>query len=306
MLEPTLDLQKLRARLGGTVYAGGTRWLGPGPNHSKRDMSLSVRLDGSRPVIFSFASDSFVDCLRHLGLDGASLDKSPDREEYVKRQREREQREREDRRRKQAFCAGVWGETHEGAGSPVETYLREARKLPLAVIPTSLRFHPASPLAYPWSMPPGEAPATSPAMVALVSGPGGQGTGLHVTPLTLRGERARRKKLMFGSCIEGAVRLQDIGEDRHLAVGEGIETALAFGHMSNLPAWAALSTAGLRRFRAPAAVRLLTIAADSDDSGAGMAAATALAECATSRADCRIVAAPDGKDWADVLAEGGR
>ena len=40
----TLDLYALKRELGGQVYDGGRRWIGPGPGHSRQDGSLSVRL----------------------------------------------------------------------------------------------------------------------------------------------------------------------------------------------------------------------------------------------------------------------
>lgn len=303
MAQPDFNLYRLRERLGGTVYAGGTRWLGPGPRHSRHDQSLSVRMDGNRPVIWSFAGDSFTDCLRHLELDGASLDSSPDKGEYVRRQRERAKAEREERARKHAFCASVWGETVPADFSPVATYLRDTRRIALEAMPAALRFHPGCPLAYPWSDAAKEGRAgRSPAMVALVAGEDGSGIGLHVTPISDKGER-RGKKLLFGKPLGGAVRLSEPGPDRHLGLAEGLETSLAFSLLHNLPTWAALSTAGVGGFKVPGWVKKLTIAADSDDNGAGLKASSGLAERTSVRMDCFVAPAPAGKDWADVLAE---
>jgi hypothetical protein len=72
--------------------------------------------------------------------------------------------------------------------------------------------------------------------------------------------------MMLGPCRGGVVRLADLAHV--LMVGEGIETCLAVcGH----PAWAALSTSGLRGLDLPKDVRDVIVLADSD--GAGEAAA---------------------------------
>jgi hypothetical protein len=292
-------ITSIRSKHGGRVYDGGRRWLGRGPGHGRRDMSLSLRVTASgRALLWSFAGDPLDECRDHLGLADAAADTKPDRETWVRERREREKEDREERRRKRSFCAGVWEQTEGAEASPVAAYLRQVRHLRLDVIPPVLRFHPAAPLAYPWS----EAAKnrrTSPAMVAIVTGPDGQGSGLHVTPLQSDGAR-RGSKLMFGACIEGAVRLSPVGDEKHLGITEGIETALAFGQLHGLPTWATLSTSGLRRFRAPTGLRALTIGADSDDRGAGVDAAKAQAERASSRCDCFVMPAPEGQDWADV------
>jgi putative DNA primase/helicase len=75
-------------------------------------------------------------------------------------------------------------------------------------------------------------------------------------------------KLTLGQLRHGGVWLsafEDIGEE--LAVGEGIETALSVRQLTNLPAVAALSAAGMRSLRWPPQVRRLWIAADNDEAG---------------------------------------
>jgi hypothetical protein len=58
-----LDLQTLARALGGEVNGGQV--LAPGPDHSAKDRSLSVRLDASAPdgfVVHSFATDDPIAC----------------------------------------------------------------------------------------------------------------------------------------------------------------------------------------------------------------------------------------------------
>jgi putative DNA primase/helicase len=142
-------------------------------------------------------------------------------------------------------------------------------------------------------------------MVARVRNADRAPIGLHVTFLNERGKKAfgDRSRLMYGRVASGAVLLATVRRDGVLAVAEGIETALAFEQLHGVPTWAALSTSGLQTFRPPAIVRRLIIAADSDDGGAGMKAAQALAERVSRLCAAEIRPAPEGRDWADVVRE---
>ena len=92
-----------------------------------------------------------------------------------------------------------------------------------------------------------------PAMVALVT------RGIDDTPLAIhrtflaRDGRSKApvdpQKMMLGPCRGGAVRLAPAGDV--LMVGEGIETCLAAMQATGHPAWAALSTSGLRTLDLP-------------------------------------------------------
>ena len=81
---------------------------------------------------------------------------------------------------------------------------------------------------------------------------------------------------MLGSVTGGLVRLAPIGDDGHLGIAEGIETALAARMIFGIPTWAALSADGLRRWLWPQDVKRVTIFADAGD--AGMQAAATLAD----------------------------
>ena len=86
-------------------------------------------------------------------------------------------------------------------------------------------------------------------------------------------------------------------------VAEGIETALSLASgLLRGPAtvWAALSTSGLRGLILPSTQARLTIAPDGDEPGRN--AASALAERAQALGwAVSLLAAPDGRDWNDVL-----
>lgn len=295
-MTPSIDLYAIRHLHGGTVYAGGTRWVGPGPGHSRKDASLSVMLTGAgRPVVHSFAGQDFRDCLAHLGLSTDTPRAS--KAEIAAAKREREAEQRREREASIAFCRAVWEGTQPLEGSPAETYLYSRG---LIFEGSDVRYHPQAPRGR------REDASRHGAMVALVRDADGAPCGLHVTFVTQDGHKAfqDRSRLMFGPVRGGAVRLAPIGSDGVLGLSEGLENAGAFNLLKGVPCWAALSTAGLKSFESPPQVRRLLIAADSDDkTGEGLASARSLAERMSRRCDAEVWAAPAGKDWADVLKE---
>ena len=108
------------------------------------------------------------------------------------------------------------------------------------------------------------------------------------------------QKMMLGPCRGGVVRLADASPGDVLMVGEGIETCLAAMQATGHPAWAALSTAGLRTLDLPQDVRDVIVLADGD--AAGEAAAR---DCAwrwkRQGRRVRIARPPQGMDFNDML-----
>lgn len=294
------SLYEIVARVGGEVRSGGTEASVPGPGHSRKDRSLSLRLEGDRVVWFSHAGDlRHGDVMAYLGLD--------QREERPQSRAERERRERERQaaamvkeREGLAFCQEVWAGSQPLAGSPADGYLR-SRGLDLTGC-IDLRFHPAAPRNKPRvqgdarpDLPP------HPALLALVRDVTGAPRGLHATYVRADGGGKAfgdKSRLMFGPVREGAVRLAPPDSRGRLAVGEGIETTASYSRLFGLPGWASLSTAGMKTLRIPAGVHALAIAADNDDGGAGLEAANMLAERV--RCEAEVHEAPFGADWGDV------
>src|ERR1019366_8721332 len=108
-----------------------------------------------------------------------------------------------------------------------------------------------------------------PAMIALVTrGNDDTPLAIHRTFLNNNGTGkapAEPQKMMLGPCRGGAVRLAPAGHE--IMVGEGIETCLAAMQATGRPAWAALSTSGLRSLALPDDVRDIVVLADGDDPG---------------------------------------
>jgi putative DNA primase/helicase len=185
----------------------------------------------------------------------------------------------------------TWQRTGRAEGTLVEVYLR-SRGLRISAPPT-LRFHARLRHA---------SGGAWPAMVALVTrGVDDMPTAIHRTFLALDGSGkapVAPTKMMLGRCRGGAVRLGEASTT--LLVGEGIETCLAAMQATGMPAWAALSTAGLRTLELPAPITDVVVLADGDDAGEEAARVCARRWAAQGRT-VRIARPPRGADFCDVL-----
>jgi hypothetical protein len=139
-------------------------------------------------------------------------------------------------------------------------------------------------------------------MVALVTrGSDNEPLAIHRTFLARDGDNKAPvdpQKMMLGPCRGGAVRLARAGDV--LLVGEGIETCLAAMQATGYPAWAALSTSGLRTLDLPDDVRDVIILADGDKSGEAAARDAALRWNREGRR-VRVARPPQGLDFNDLL-----
>lgn len=219
---------------------------------------------------------------------------SPDME----RQRDAEQRSR--------AAWGIWDRA-QPAGDAVRAYLA-GRQLPFpapsgAVIREARLRHPET------------GDALHPVMVCRIDGADGAFRAVHRTFLAPRPDGGVGKlggvenaKLTLGPLPGGAIRLFPPAE--HLAVAEGIETALAVHALTGLPVWACIAAEILAALELPFDVARLTIFADRDKpkpprhpEGHGVAAARTLAARQRAMAVRSEVRAPNPpfKDYADVL-----
>jgi putative DNA primase/helicase len=142
-------------------------------------------------------------------------------------------------------------------------------------------------------------------MVAIVRDGAGEPTGgIHRTYLLDDGSaKAPPGKKMLGHVASGSVRLSAIGDDGHLGVAEGIETALSAAAIFNVSTWAALSADGLRRWEWPASIKRVTIFADAGT--AGQQAAANLAERLKAAGIPHAILSPlHGDDFNDDLRHG--
>jgi phage/plasmid primase-like uncharacterized protein len=199
-----------------------------------------------------------------------------------------------DARKRSEAALAIWQTSQPAEGTPVAAYLR-SRGL---VLPASsdLRCHPG--LRHPSG-------AFWPAMVALVThGETGIAIAIHRTFLARDGSGkapVNPQKMMLGPCSGGAVRLAQ--PNALLMIGEGIETCLSAMQATGHPAWAALSTSGLRALDLPATVRDVIVLADGDEPGDAAARDCALRWKREGRR-VRIARPPTGMDFNDLLVAG--
>jgi putative DNA primase/helicase len=189
----------------------------------------------------------------------------------------------------------LWMQAAAARGTLTEVYLR-SRGISMPV-PPALRFlqltkhSPSDQLL--------------PAMIAAVSvWPERRPCAVHRTFLAGdgRGKAAvDTPKMTLGPCRRGAVRLAEATDQ--LMVGEGIETCLAAMQATGRPAWAAMSTSGMRNLELPAHVKEVVILADADRPGEEAAQYAATRWVRQGRR-VRIARPPQGKDFNDLLLDG--
>ena len=283
--------QKLTQALGGDWK--GLSGLAPCPlcqPESRRDQrGLSIRAEGEMLLAFCHKSGGdFRDIVRAVGLprDALRIDPIAAREADAKREVYAAEQLSKARR--------LWTVCKPLQGTKGEAYLR-GRGI-TCPLPHSLG----------WASDAFHGPSTRwlSAMVGDVST-----GGVHRTYFEKSGERfGGQAKMMQGPCAGGAVALTEA--QGPLVVCEGIETGLSL--LSGLMArpatvWAALSTSGMKSLSLPSAAGELILATDSDDGGAGLSAGNVLAERAAALGwQVSLWPAPHGKDWNDVLCEGGK
>lgn len=292
MCRPTTPTIELASSL--KAHRAGNGWMARCPAHYDRTPSLSItdRGDGV-PLFFCHAGcsqEAVVAALRQRGLWSET---ARSQDPLIQRQPSRADSappSRDDGKRTETALS-IWQAATPAGGTLVQTYL-VSRGLNLTPPPT-LRFHGG--LKHPsgdiW-----------PAMVALVT------RGTDDTPMAIHRTFLARdgmgkapvvlQQMMLGPCRGGAVRLGAIADV--LMVGEGIETCLAAMQATGRPAWAALSTSGLRALDLPPEARAVIILADGDDPGEAAAREAALRWKREGRS-VRIARPPRGTDFNDLL-----
>ena len=275
--------------LGGQKAGGG--WTARCPAHDDRNPSLSIRDVNGKVLVRCHAGceqTHVIAALRGRGLWTESGSRSPS---WIAPRKPVERKpDRDDAKRTRAALA-IWQSAKPGQATPIETYL-VSRGIQLPA-PDSLRFHAG--LKHPSG-------GCWPVMVALVTnGRDGTPIAIHRTYLARDGggkAPVDPQKMMFGPCRGGAVRLAEPGEV--LMVGEGVETCLAAVQATGNPAWAALSTSGLRSLDLPKDVRDVIVLADGDEAGEAAARDCALRWKREGRR-VRIARPPQGLDFNDML-----
>ncbi|HEY1864972.1 MAG TPA: toprim domain-containing protein [Roseiarcus sp.] len=172
---------------------------------------------------------------------------------------------------KLAFALSIWGAAGPLSGL-AERYLDQTRAVDMMALPAdihqSLRFHPRCVFG---------AGAQHPCLIALMRDPLTDAPiGIQRTALEAHDGRVKKiDRRMLGQA--GVVKLWPAGKT--LVVGEGLETVLAaatripYRDAPLVPAWAALSTAGLKALPIIAGVKRLVLLVDNDENEEGQRAA---------------------------------
>ena len=243
----------------------GSGWLCRCPAHDDRSPSLSVGTgrDG-RLLVYCHAgcepTDVLADLRRLSILEGKRTDgPSPRRRPPDPKP---DPFEEADRQRRIDRAIDIYHGSGSIRGTLGERYLIEHRGITVTTDPDAdpylferLRFHPQCPFKS----------GRAPAIVAAVTGPSGYLRGIWRIRLDGFGRKVER--LGLGECRGGAVRLVPALDDEHIAIGEGVEDALAWSQLTGQPAWAGCSTSGMAGVVLPDRFRRVTIVADADDAG---------------------------------------
>jgi putative DNA primase/helicase len=274
--------------LGGERAGGG--WIARCPAHEDRKPSLSIaEAKGGKVLVRCHAGCEQARVIAALRSRGLWIGNSHRR--FIRSAPRSAARAGLDEARRSKVALAIWQSATPAGGTLVEKYL-VFRHLHLPATQT-LRFHAG--LKHPSGV-------IWPAMVALVT------RGTDDIPLAIHRTFLARdcggkapvdpQKMMLGPCRGGAVRLAAPSEV--LMVGEGIETCLAAMQATGLPAWAALSTSGLRALDLPKNVRDVIVLADGDAPGEAAAR-----ECAwrwkREGRRLRIARPPQDLDFNDLL-----
>lgn len=194
-----------------------------------------------------------------------------------------------------------WRESTPAANSPVECYLRQARRIRVPP-PPSIRFHGRLPHPYDgrdW-----------PVMLAAIQPPGPPGVAMVAVHRTFLARDAADKapvtpaKMVLGPKAGGAIRLTAAAP--RMALGEGIETCLSvLQACPDLACWCGGDLNNLARVVLPDMVREVILLADGDGRDA-LAGERALDRAARAHHQAgrvvRIARPAPGLDFNDMLA----
>jgi putative DNA primase/helicase len=270
----TFDLRTIACAVGGEV--SGRQVLAPGPGHSARDRSLSIKIEPNAPdgfIVHSFAGDDAIICKDHvrhrLGLpewepgDGRGRRVHPSHVRKfdriaVDRGSGKRPRSEDDLARIERAVA-IWDEGRDPRGTAAEQYLH-ARCLDLDddLVVATLRFHPRTP----WRDEDKGKTLFIPCLLAAFrSIDDGIITAIHRVRVDQPERWPKTQRMMLGVVHRAAIMFDPIGPK--LAIGEGVETCLAARQLGIKPTWALGSTGCILGFPVLDDIRHLGILAEA-------------------------------------------
>jgi Toprim domain len=307
-----IDIRAVARALGGDVI-GRDAVAAPGPGHSPRDRSLTVKFAARAPegfLVYSHCDDDWRDCRDHvrarLGLppwqpgDGQDRRVDPSRLKSFERAAVEAEVERrpltQDDHVRIERARAVWDEATDPRGTLAERYLRSrALALDDDVAGKVLRYHPNCP----WRDENTGTTVGVPALVAVFRSVDDDAvTAIHRVALTAEGAKIGRR--MLGIVHRAAVKLDQAGDMLH--VGEGIETMMAARQLGLAPAWA-LGSAGMVAHFPVTSTGHLRICGERDEASARAVGLCTRRWQAAGR-QVQVVLPTVGKDLNDELQHG--
>jgi hypothetical protein len=265
----TLDARSVAQALGGNVTGRGA--VVPGPGHSRKDRSLSIKVDPAARdgfIVHSFAGDDPILCRDYvraaLGLGGWE---GRHRQSSGRLSRPCTIVPGDESASRSLLALRIWNEARDPCGTIVATYLASrGLTLPQDVAGEVIRFHPRLKFEG----------ASVGAMVTLfrdirTDTP----SGIHRTFIDSAGGKLGRK--MLGRTKHAVIKLDaDETVTSGLTIGEGVETCLAARLAGFRPVWALGSVGTIAAFPVLAGIEAITILAENDG-----ASTRAVKECAS-------------------------
>lgn len=246
-------------------WASRTSILIPGPNHSAKDRSAHLELDGDRVVIRSYsARTTWQDIKRQLVADGFITNDLYLTGTGPPSEPDRPVPGQEPAREKFAVAERIWEEASKRlTRTPVVAHAWRrgvGRTLPG---PSVLRFHSGIPVnTYAWRGP------RHPAAVVAIRDNDAQLTGVEITFLTHDGRRlpVATPRKTIGLRPPGASAHIDPAR-RRMVVAEGFWTALSATEFWRRAGRATLSASNFESWRAPPGVEHVLVAGDNNVTG---------------------------------------
>jgi putative DNA primase/helicase len=254
-----LGAKSIARALGGDVV-GRDQIAAPGPGHTRKDRSLSVKLSPTAPdgfLVHSHAGDDFASCRDHvkaaLGLPPGHSPSQPMPIAPIFTFAP----SAGDDPAKIAAAIRVWSEGVDPAGTPVDTYL-QSRRVDLDVSGDVLRWHPRMH-----------------AMLALFRNiETNEPQAISRTFLDREARKIERKFL--GPVGSAAIKL-DADEDvlGGLHIGEGVETCMTARQVGLRPSWALGSARAIAAFPVLSGVDCLSLLREHDEANSRASGACA-------------------------------
>ena len=289
-----VNTREVAAALSGDV-TGQNSVSAPGPGHSRKDRSLSVKLCTGAPggfITYSHAGDDWRDCRDFVS---ARLQLNLPRSCRIRISGQRVARKQNnDHAERIHLSLRLWNQSSDPHGTIVERYLASRKlTLPDHIVDEVVRFHPS--LTFEGSK--------VGAMVALFRDIAtNKPCGIHRT--FLDGDARKLGRKMLGRVRDVAIKLDDDASvTLGLTVGEGLETCIAAWLAGFRPVWALGSVSRIASFPVLPGIEAITILGEVEDGGANRRATEqCTARWHGARREVLVVTPLVGKDLNDAWA----